>query len=295
MRVFVTGGSGFIGSAVVPGLLGAGHRVLALARSDKSAEALTAAGAEVYRGSLDDPEDLARAAAGTDGVIHLAFDHDSFPDMTGPVATDLRVIEAVGTALAGSDRPFVVTSGTLMLAPNGGVAAEQDTPAAAVHRSAADLAALALAARGVRSSVLRLAPTVHGRGDQGFVPRLIDVARRTGVAAYIGDGTNRWPAVHRLDAAHLFRLALESAPAGTALHAAADQEVPFKDIAAAIGRGLDVPLKSIPGEEAQSHFGWLGMVAAADNPTSSERTRKLLGWQPEEQGLIADLEEGHYF
>ncbi|MFI6252422.1 SDR family oxidoreductase [Streptomyces sp. NPDC051016] len=295
MRVFVTGGSGFIGSAVVPGLLGAGHRVLALARSDKSAEALTAAGAEVHRGSLDDPEDLARAAAGTDGVIHLAFDHDSFPDMTGPVATDLRVIEAVGTALAGSDRPFVVTSGTLMLAPNGGVAAEQDTPAPAVHRSAADLAALALTARGVRSSVVRLAPTVHGRGDQGFVPRLIDVARRTGVAAYIGAGTNRWPAVHRLDAAHLFRLALESAPAGTALHAAADQEVPFKDIATAIGRGLDIPLKSIPAEEAQTHFGWLGIVASADNPTSSERTRSLLGWQPEQPGLIADLEEGHYF
>ncbi|MGW7243340.1 SDR family oxidoreductase [Streptomyces sp. NPDC054804] len=295
MRVFVTGGSGFIGSAAVPELLGAGHRVLALARSDRSAEALKAAGAEVHLGSLDDPEDLARAAAGTDGVLHLAFNHDDFPDVTRAVETDLRVIEAIGAALEGSDRPFVVTSGTLMLAAVDGVATEQDTPAPAVHRGACDLAALALAERGVRSSVVRLAPTVHGRGDQGFVPQLIDVARRTGVAAYVGEGTNRWPAVHRLDAAHLYRLALESSPAGTALHGAADQGVPFKDIAAAIAKGLDVPMKSIAPTEAEAHFGWLGMVAAIDNATSSERTRKLLGWKPEQADLLADLEEGHYF
>ncbi|WP_217552009.1 SDR family oxidoreductase [Streptomyces sp. GbtcB6] len=295
MRVFVTGGSGFIGSAVVPELLGAGHRVLALARSDKSAETLRAAGAEVHRGSLDDPEDLARAAAGTDGVIHLAFNHDDFLNMTRAVETDLGVIEAIGAALAGSDRPFVATSGTLLLAAIDGVATEDDTPAPGIHRGDCDRAALALAARGVRSSVVRLAPTVHGRGDQGFVPRLIGIAREKGVAAYVGDGTNRWPAAHRLDAARLYRRALESAPAGTALHGAADEGVPFKDIAAAMGRGLDVPVKSIPADEAQAHFGWLGMAASIDNATSSERTRKLLGWKPEQPGLIADLEEGHYF
>ncbi|MEV6765179.1 SDR family oxidoreductase [Streptomyces sp. NPDC051105] len=295
MRVFVTGGSGFIGSATVPELLGAGHQVLALARSERSAEALKAAGAEVHRGSLDDPEDLARAAAGTDGVLHLAFNHEDFPDMTRAVETDLRVIEAIGTALEGSHRPFVVTSGTLLLGPVDGVATEQDTPAPSIHRGACDVAALALAERGVRSSVVRLAPTVHGRGDRGFVPRLIDVARRTGVAAYAGEGTNRWPAVHRLDAAHLYRLALESAPAGTALHGAADEGIPFKDIAAAIAKGLDVPLKSIPTTAAEAHFGWLGMVATMDNAASSERTRKLLGWTPQQAGLLADLEEGHYF
>ncbi|MFD4604908.1 SDR family oxidoreductase [Streptomyces sp. NPDC058464] len=295
MRVFVTGGSGFIGSAVIPELLGAGHRVLALARSDKSAETLRAAGAEVHRGSLDDPEDLARAAAATEGVIHLAFNHDTFPDMSRAVETDLGAIEAIGAALEGSDRPFVVTSGTMMLASVDGVATEADTPVPGTYRSAPDLAALALAGRGVRSAVVRLAPTVHGRGDQGFVPRLIDVARGKGVAAYIGDGTNRWPAVHRLDAARLFRLALESAPAGTGLHAAADEGIPFKDITAAIGRGLDVPVKSIPAEEAQVHFGWLGLPAAIDNATSSERTRNLLGWKPEQPGLIADLEDGFYF
>ncbi|MER7185737.1 SDR family oxidoreductase [Streptomyces hyaluromycini] len=295
MRVFVTGGSGFIGSAVVPELLGAGHRVLALARSDRSAEVLRAAGAEVHRGSLDDPEDLARAAAGTDGVIHLAFNHDDFPNLTLAAEGDLRVIEAIGAVLEGSDRPFVVTSGTLMLASVEGVATEEDTPVPGTYRSDSDLAALALAERGVRSAVVRLAPTVHGRGDQGFVARLIDVAREKGVAAYVGDGTNRWPAIHRLDAASLFRLALESAPAGSGLHGAADEGVPFKDIAAAIGRGLDVPVKSIPADEAQAHFGWLGMAASIDNATSSERTRKLLGWKPEHPGLIADLEEGHYF
>ncbi|MEU9156732.1 SDR family oxidoreductase [Streptomyces sp. NPDC048417] len=295
MRVFVTGGSGFIGSAAVPELLGAGHQVLALARSDKSAEALKAAGAEVHRGSLDDPEDLAVAAAGTDGVLHLAFNHEDFSDMTRAVQTDLRAIEAIGAALEGSDRPFVVTSGTLMLAAVDGVATEQDTPAPRIHRGACDVAALALAERGVRSSVVRLAPTVHGRGDRGFVPQLIGIARRTGVAAYVGEGTNRWPAVHRLDAAHLYRLALESAPAGTALHGSADEGVPFKDIAAAIAQGLGVPLKSIPPTEAEAHFGWLGMVATIDNATSSERTRELLGWRPEQAGLLADLEEGHYF
>ncbi|MGW7544839.1 SDR family oxidoreductase [Streptomyces sp. NPDC054770] len=295
MRVFVTGGSGFIGSAVVPELLGAGHQVVALARSDKSAETLRAAGAEVHRGSLDDPEDVARAASGTDGVIHLAFNHDEFPNLTRAAESDLRVIEALGAALEGSDRPFAVTSGTLMLASVDGVATEENTPVPGTYRSDSDLAALALAERGVRSAVVRLAPSVHGRGDQGFVPRLIDVARDKGVSAYVADATNRWPAVHRLDAARLFRLALESAPAGTGLHGAADEGIPFKDIAAAIGRGLDVPVKSIPAQEAQSHFGWLAAPATIDNATSSERTRSLLGWKPEQPGLIADLDEGHYF
>ncbi|MFK0285996.1 SDR family oxidoreductase [Streptomyces sp. NPDC090499] len=295
MRVFVTGGSGFIGSAVIPELLGAGHRVLALARSEKSAGALRAAGAEVHRGSLDDPGDLARAAAATDGVIHLAFNHDDFPDLTRAAEGDLRVVEAIGTALEGSDRPFVVTSGTMMLASVDGVATEQDTPVPGTYRADPDLAALALAGRGVRSAVVRLAPSVHGRGDQGFLPRLIDVAREKGVAAYVGDGANRWPAVHRLDAARLFRLAMESAPAGTGLHGAADEGIPFRDIAAAIGSGLGVPVQSIPADAAGAHFGWLGMAAAVDNATASERTRNLLGWKPEQPGLIADLAAGHYF
>ncbi|MEU6091969.1 SDR family oxidoreductase [Streptomyces sp. NPDC047085] len=293
MRVFVTGATGFIGSAVVPELIGAGHEVVGLARSDAGAAALKEAGAEVHRGNLDDPEGLARAAADADGVIHLAFIHD-FVDLNAAGATDLDAIRAIGAALAGSDRPFVVTSGTGIVA-SGRLATEQEGPAAGTHRTASEEETTALAERGVRSSLVRLAPTVHGRGDQAFVPRLIRIARDKGVSAYVGDGANRWPGVHRLDAARLFRLALEKAPAGARLHANDEEGVPFRDIAEVIGRHLDVPVVGVSPEQALDHFGFLGRFAALDNPTSSTLTRELLGWEPREAGLLADLDEGHYF
>ncbi|AOR36276.1 3-beta hydroxysteroid dehydrogenase [Streptomyces fodineus] len=293
MRVFVTGATGFIGSALVPELTGAGHEVVGLARSDDGADALRAAGAEVHRGGLHDPEGLARASARADGVIHLAAVYNT-PDLHTAGAVQLRAIEAIGAALAGSERPFVVTSGTV-IAPAGRLATEEDGPAPGTHRTPAEEATVALAERGVRSSLVRLAPSVHGRGDHGYVPRLIAIAREKGVAAYVGDGTNRWPGVHRLDAARLFRLALEKAPAGTRLHGADEEGVPFRAIAEVIGRHLAVPVTGIAPEEAGEHFGFLGRWAAVDNPTSSALTRTLLGWEPREPGLLADLDEGHYF
>ncbi|MGW5103265.1 SDR family oxidoreductase [Streptomyces sp. NPDC004100] len=293
MRVFVTGATGFIGSAVVPELIGAGHEVVGLARSDAGAAALKAAGAEVHRGSLADPEDLARVADSADGVIHLAFVHD-FADVRAAGETDLNAIRAMGAALAGSDRPLVVTSGTA-IGPTGRLISEADDPAPGTHRTASEEATTALAGDGVRASVVRLAPTVHGRGDHGFVPRLIAVAREKGAAAYVGDGANRWPAVHRLDAARLFRLALEKAPAGQRLHAAAEEGVPFRQIAEVIGRHLDIPVLSLTGEEAEARYGFVGRFTGVDNPTSSALTRELLGWRPTETELLADLEEGHYF
>jgi nucleoside-diphosphate-sugar epimerase len=296
MRVFVTGASGFIGSAVVPELIGAGHQVVGLARSDASAEALTAAGAQVHRGALDDLDSLRSGAAASDGVIHLAFIHD-FSDYGGSVKTDLRAIETLGAALEGSDRPLVIASGVLGLA-TGRVATELDMPdpdAVASPRAAGLQATVALAARGVRSSGVRLAPTVHGEGDHGFMATLIGIARDKGVSGYVGDGSNRWPAVHRLDAAQLFRLALEKAPAGSVLHGTADEGVPIRAVAEVIGRHLDVPVVSIPREQAGEHFGWLGAFLAADAPASNTRTRKMLGWQPTHPGLIEDLDKGHYF
>ncbi|MFF7385150.1 NAD-dependent epimerase/dehydratase family protein [Streptomyces griseoluteus] len=293
MRVFVTGATGFIGSAVVPELIGAGHEVVGLARSDEGAAALKEAGAEVVRGSLDDPEGLARAADGADGVIHLAFIHD-FVDFDAAGATDLRAIEAMGAVLAGSGRPLVVTSGTA-IAPAGRLATEADAPAPGTHRTPSEEAAVALAERGVRGSVVRLAPSVHGPGDQGFVPHLIRIAREKGAVGRIGDGANRWPGVHRLDAARLFRLVLEQAPAGTRWHAAADEGVPFREIAEVIGRHLDLPVVSVPPERAGEHFGFLGRFAGVDNPTSSAVTRERLGWRPTGPGLLADLDQGHYF
>ncbi|MFD8261179.1 SDR family oxidoreductase [Streptomyces griseoluteus] len=293
MRVFVTGATGFIGSAVVPELIGAGHEVVGLARSDDGAAALKEAGAEVFRGSLDDPEGLARAADGADAVVHLAFVHD-FVDFEAAGATDLRAIEAMGAALAGSDRPLVVTSGTA-IAPAGRLVTEADAPAPGTHRTPSEEAAVALAERGVRGSVVRLAPSVHGPGDRGFVPHLIRIAREKGVAAHVGDGANRWPGVHRLDAARLFRLVLEQAPAGSRWHAAADGGVPFREIAEVIGRHLDIPVVSVPPERAGEHFGFLGRFAGVDNPTSSAATRERLGWRPTEPGLLADLDQGHYF
>jgi nucleoside-diphosphate-sugar epimerase len=299
MRVFVTGASGWVGSAVVPELIGAGHDVTGLARSDASAAALAAAGARVHRGSLDDLDSLRGGAAAADGVIHLAFRHD-FGDFAAAAATDLRAIQAIGDVLAGSGKPFVATSGTLMVAmiAPGRLGTEDIVPGpelATSPRVGSEIAVLAMAARGVRTSSVRLSPTVHGPGDRGFVPRLIDIARDKGVAAYVGDGGNRWPAVHRLDAARLFRLALEKAPAGAVLHAAADQGVPFRDIAGVIGRQLDIPVTSVSREEADGHFGFLAAFVPLDNPTSSELTRRLVGWEPSHPALIPDLEEGHYF
>ncbi|MEU0183812.1 SDR family oxidoreductase [Streptomyces sp. NPDC006207] len=297
MRVFVTGATGHIGTAVVAELLGAGHEVVGLARSDRSAAALTTVGAGVHRGSLEDLDGLRRGATEADGVIHLAFGHD-FSDYAGAVATDLRAVEAMGDALEGSGRPFVITSGTLMLASAvaGRPGTEDEAAPPASPRGEAENAAVALAARGVRSSVVRLAPSVHGPSDRhGFVPRLIGMARDKGVSAYVGDGATRWPAVHTLDAARLFRLALEAAPAGSRLHGAGDEGIPFREIAEAIGRGLDVPVKSVPREAAEEHLGFLSSFVTLDNPTSNARTRELLGWRPEHPALLQDLAEGHYF
>jgi nucleoside-diphosphate-sugar epimerase len=308
MRVFVTGASGWIGSAVVPELLGAGHQVTGLARSDASAEALTAAGAQVHRGSLDDLDSLRSAAEASDGVIHLAFKHEAafsggFQDAA---AADRGAIETVGEALAGSGRPFLIASGTLGLAP-GRVATERDDGHAPGSPAAADPASgpamrlanaemtLALASRGVRSSVVRLPPTVHGDGDNGFMAALVAMTRGRGVSGYLGDGSNRWPAVHRFDAASLFRLALEQAPAGSVLHAVADEGVPIREVAEVIGRHLDVPVASIPAEQAAGQFGFLAGFLGLDSPASSTLTRELLGWQPTHPGLIEDLDKGHYF
>ena len=291
MRVFVTGASGFIGSAVVQELLGAGHQVLGLARSDKSVQALRAAGAEAHTGSLDDLDSLQRGAAAADGVIHLAYNHN-FAEYEAAGQTDRLAIEALGGALAGSNRPLVVTAG-LAGFNLGRPVTEEDGPAASPRLS--EVAALALAAQGVRASVVRLAPSVHDRGDYGFVPTLINIARQTGVAAYVGDGRNRWPAVHRLDAARLFRLALEQGTAGARYHGAADDGTQMRDIAAVIGRHLNLPVVSKTPEEAADHFGWMTRFVGLDMPASSALTRQRLGWHPTQPDLLADLEQGDYF
>ncbi|MFI5284716.1 MAG: SDR family oxidoreductase [Candidatus Dormibacteria bacterium] len=306
MRVFVTGASGWIGSAVVSQLLEAGHQVVGLARSAASAAALAAAGAELRRGSLDDLALLGEAAAASDGVIHLAFKHDiAFSGGFQAAAdADRRAVEAFGEALAGSDRPLLIASGTLGMAL-GRVATERDG-----HDVSRELAvlgggprtrhgtaelALSLASRGVRSSILRLPPTNHGQGDHGFMATLVRVARDKGVSGYIGDGSNRWPAVHRLDSAHLFRVALEGAPAGSTLHGVADEGVPLRDIAGVIGRHLDLPVVSIAPEDANEHFTPLGGFVGLDSPASSALTRALLRWEPIHPGLLDDLDQGHYF
>ncbi|HWE88909.1 MAG TPA: SDR family oxidoreductase [Pseudonocardiaceae bacterium] len=305
MRVFVTGASGWIGSAVVPGLIGAGHQVTGLARSDNSAAALAAAGAQVRRGTLDDLDGLRDAATESDGVSHLAFKHDiAFSgDFQGAVDADRRAVEALGEALAGSDRPFVIASGTLGLTP-GTVATERDghgagsdaaAPSGPRARQATAETTLSFASRGVRSSVVRLPPTVHGEGDHGFLAALVRIARDKGVSGYVGDGTNRWPAAHRFDAARVVQLALENAPAGSTLHAVADEGVPIRTVADVLGRHLDLPVVAISAEDADEHFGWLAGFLAADSPASSTLTRELLGWQPTHPALIEDLEKGHYF
>ena len=295
MRVFLTGATGFIGEAVARELKAAGHEVLGLARGDAAAETLARSGIEAHRGDLADVESLAAAARACDGVIHTAFIHD-FSDYAAAGETDRRAVEALGEALVGSGRPLVITTGTAVVTP-GRLATEADAGdpgAPASPRVASEEAVLAMAARGVRASVVRL-PQVHGAGDHGFVPALIEIARRTGVSAFIGDGANRWPSVHRLDAARLFRLALEKAPPGARLHCVAEEGVSLRAIAGAIGAGLGVPVRSIGAEEAGAHFGWLGHFAAIDNPASSALTRAMVGWHPREPELLADLRDGGYF
>ncbi|GAA4863388.1 SDR family oxidoreductase [Actinomycetospora straminea] len=292
MKVFVTGATGFVGSAVVDELVAAGHEVVGLARSDAGAAAVTAAGAQVRRGDLADLDGLREAAAAADAVVHTAFVHD-FAAFAASAETDRRAIEALGGALVGSDRPLVVSAGTAGLAV-GRLATEDDVPGEGSPR-VSEQTALAFADRGVRAIALRLPPSVHGEGDHGFVPHTIDIARAAGVSGHPGDGSQRWPSVHRRDAARAYRLAIESAPAGTRLHAVHDEGVPVRAIAEVIGRHLDVPVAAIPAERVEEHFGWIGMFLGLDMAATGARTRELLGWTPTEVGLLADLEAGHYF
>lgn len=296
MRVFVTGATGFIGSAIVQELISAGHQVLGLARSDASAQSLSAIGVDVHRGTLEEPESLRSAAAAADGVIHTAFIHD-FSQYQANAEIDRKAIAAITDALEGTNKPFVSTSGTLVLTP-GKTGKEDDVAlpgSPAGPRAAAEVIMTEAAGRGVRSSIVRLPPSVHGNGDHGFVHALIAIAREKGVAAYIGDGGNRWPAVHRLDVARLFRLALENGTAGARYHGVADEGIAIRDIAAVIGRHLNLPVVSKSAEEAAAHFGWLATALGLDCPASAAQTQEQLGWKPTQPGLIEDLDQPHYY
>ncbi|HEX4297521.1 MAG TPA: SDR family oxidoreductase [Devosia sp.] len=293
MRVFVTGASGFVGSAVVQELLANGHSVVGLARSDASAAAVEKAGATVLRGTLEDRDSLRRGAAEAEGVVHTAFNHD-FSKFAENGEVEKQAIAALGEALAGTNRPLIVTSGTAFLSP-GKVGTEDMAAVDSRAPRNPEGAAFAFLPQGVRASVVRLSPSVHGRGDHGFVPVLIGIAREKGFSAYIGEGANHWPAVHRLDAARVFRLALERGTPGARYHAAAEQGIAFRDIATAIAEGLKLPAKSIAQEELAAHFGWFARFAGIDNQVSSALTRSQLGWAPSEPGLLDDLAAGHYF
>lgn len=295
MRIFVTGATGFIGSAIVPELIHAGHQVLGLTRSEAGAKSLLAAGAQVHRGDLNDLEGLRKGAAMSDGVIHTAFIHD-FSKFQEVCEVDRRVIEVLGSALAGSDRPLIVTSGTGMANDAAGrPATEQDAPEGshAIPRVASEQAAASVAAKGVRVGVVRL-PQVHNTVKQGLITYAIELARQKGVSAYVGDGRNRWPAVHVLDAARLYRLALEKLETGARYHAVAEKGVPLHDIAEVIGRGLKVPVVSISPDEVSAHFGWLAAFAGRDFPASSALTQERLAWRPIGPQLISDLEQMRY-
>ncbi|MGH9296247.1 MAG: SDR family oxidoreductase [Acidimicrobiales bacterium] len=300
MRVLVTGASGHIASALVPELLGAGHDVVGLARSETAAAAVEALGAKVQHGSLDDLGALTEAAAACDGVIHLAYRHDLLfsGDIEGATAAHTKAVGAMASALDGTGKPFVGVNGTLILAMagiTGRPGTEEDTVAAGPAADRENVV-IALAERGVRASVVRLAPTVHSDLDKGgFVPVLVGFARHRGAAVYVGDGSNRWPAVSTYDAARLLRLAFESAPAGARLHGVAEEGIPFREIAEAIASNLDLPAKSVTSEEAGDYLGPVSLFAHADNPTSSDLTRQRFDWQPGHPGLIADINEGHYF
>jgi nucleoside-diphosphate-sugar epimerase len=293
MRIFLTGASGFVGSALVPELLGAGHRVVGLARSDASAAALRTAGADVHRGSLEDLESLRAGAAGADAVVHLAFLQDT-SRFAEAARIDAQAVETIGAALEGSGRPFVLATGIGVQAGRVAVVPESNTPPAA--RLAGPRAALRFLDKKVHTSIVCLPPSTHGPGDtHGLVPRMIAVAREKRLSGFVGDGANRWPAVHVRDAARLFRLALEKLPAGGAVHAVADEGIPIRDVAEVIGRRLNVPVASIPAPDALAHFGWMGPVLALDVPASGAVARELLGWEPTQPGLLADLEAGLYF
>lgn len=296
MRIFVTGATGFIGSAIVQELIGAGHQVLGLVRSDAGALALAAAGGEAHRGDVENLDSLRSGAAAADGVIHTAFIHD-FAHYPAVCETDRRAIEALGSALVGSDRPFIVTSGTAFITP-GRLATEEDASVLTVTefpRVATEEAGRAVADRGVHVALVRLSPSVHGEGDHGFVSTLISIARATGVSAYVGEGLNRWNAVHRLDAARLFRLALEQGAADARYHAVAEEGIAFRAIAEAIGHRLNLPVVSKSPAEAAAHFGAFAGFTQLDVPASSQLTQQRLGWQPTQNTLLADLEGGHYF